>query len=181
MRNRPCRDDYHMVQALWIRVRSQDESTQHGCIVIAEDGKPLSQGYNGFPKDCDDEKMPQTRPDKYYIVLHSEENAILNCDVSMKGATAYITGPPCAHCWSQLIQKDIARVVFGPVRSTHKDSQHLEDSELQNRLIDLLLEGRDIDVVEWIPEDVDLLWDELDELKQLIQLSHMRRRGITRR
>lgn len=167
MRDRVSKDDHYMVAALWLKVRSPDESTQHGCVMVGADGKPLSWGYNGFPKGCDDELMPQTRPEKYLVILHSEENAILNCDVPMKGATAYITGPPCVHCWTYLIQKDIARIVYGPIRSTHSQSPHVDDDPEED-LIQLMLMGRDIEVVEWKPQALVLIQEELDNIKSLL-------------
>jgi len=168
VRERPSKIDYYMVAALWAKTRSPDESTQHGCVIIAKNGKPLSWGYNGFPKGCDDERMPQTRPEKYLVVLHSEENAILNCDVPMDGATAYITGPPCVHCWSHLIQKDIAKVVYGPIRSLHSQSQHVDDDP-NDSLIQLMLEDREIEVVEWVPDSWEMIHKELGCIMTLVE------------
>lgn len=160
MRERVCWDDYYMIAALWAKTRSPDESTQHGCVIVAQGGEVLSWGYNGFPRGCDDKLMPQTRPEKYSVILHSEENAILNCNVLMDGATVYVTGPPCVKCWPKLIQKGIKKVVYGPVYSTSPDSEHLKDDDL----IALMLKDRDIEIVKWEAKDWGLIRDELDDI-----------------
>ncbi len=164
MRNRPCLDDYYMTEALWIKARSPDENTQHGCIITTKSGKPLAQGYNGFPRGCVDSKMPQSRPEKYSVILHSEENAILSCDVSMEGATAYITGPPCVKCWAHLIQKGIKKVIYGPIRSKSPNSNHQADEQL----ISLMLENHDIEIIEWAPKNCDIIINELINIIDII-------------
>jgi deoxycytidylate deaminase len=49
-------------------------------------------------------------------MIHSEENAILNCTVQPwmvpGGLTAYITGHPCFRCANLLRQATVTRVVF---------------------------------------------------------------------
>jgi len=49
MRDRLSFDDYYMIMALWSKVRSPDESTQHGCIIVGKDGSILSWGYKKLP------------------------------------------------------------------------------------------------------------------------------------
>ena len=54
-------------------------------------------GYNGFPKDCSDDEFPWARQGdelntKYFYVVHSELNAILNYrGGSLEGAKLYVT------------------------------------------------------------------------------------------
>ena len=172
LRERVCWDDYFMVEALWAKVRSPDTSTQHGCIIVNTNNQPMGQGYNGYPKGVDDSKMPQTRPEKYPPILHADENAILNSNESLEGATMYITGPPCVHCWAQIIQKGISRVAYRPIVSTSSKSPHLKDSP-DNKLIQDMLENQRIEVVKWIPKDPDLIQKELELITQMTIATHV--------
>ncbi len=142
--------DWFMIQALWISQRSPDESTQHGCIIVDNDNRMLSYGYNGYPRKVDPNKMPKTRPEKYPPILHSEENAIYNCNESMKGATVYVTGPPCIHCLSAMIQKEVSKIVYGPVVSKDYKSPYLNAGP-DNQVVRDLLENHEIELVHWEP------------------------------
>ncbi len=165
-RARLCWEDYFMIQAMWSKVRSPDTSTQCGCVIVNKYGRLIGQGYNGYPKNIDDSKMPQTRPAKYPPILHAEENAILNTTTDCRGATIYITGPPCIHCWSHIIQKDIKRVVYGPIRTSPNGLYAKE----VNQIIQDMLENQNIEVVKWNPKDKGLIIQELKNIEQLIEL-----------
>lgn len=148
--------DWFMIQALWISQRSPDKSTQHGCVIVDKNNHMLSYGYNGYPVNVDDSKMPQTRPEKYPPILHSEENAIYNCNQSMEGATVYITGPPCIHCLAAMIQKRVSKIVYGHVKSANSKSPYLKDGP-ENDVAKLLLENQDIKMVLWEPDNAILI------------------------
>ena len=45
-------------------------------------------------------------------MIHSELNALLNAETSVVGATIYITGHPCLHCYQCLLQARISMIVF---------------------------------------------------------------------
>lgn len=168
LRNRVNWDDYFMIQALWAKVRSPDASTQCGCILVDKRGRPIGQGYNGYPSKVDDSKMPQTRPEKYPPILHSEENAILNATGNLEGATAYITGPPCTHCWAHIIQKGIKRVVYGPITTSPKGSYTDAKLDGPNQVVKDMLENQDIEVVRWIPDNQLLIKAELESIRRLV-------------
>lgn len=168
MRERLGWDDYFMIEALWAKARSPDMSTQHGCIIINKDRQVIGQGFNGYARGVDDNKMPQTRPQKYGPIIHSENNSILNCTGSLDGATAYTTGPPCVHCWAQIIQVGIKRVVYGPVRSTNSQSAHVKDDP-NNQVIQDMLENQSIEVVEWLPKNLGLILDELEGIITIVK------------
>lgn len=164
LRSRVEWDDYFMIETLWARVRSPDISTQCGCIIVNQNNQLLGQGYNGYPKKIDDNKMPQIRPDKYPPILHAEENAILNCTGSLEGSTLYVTGPPCIHCWAHIIQKGIKRVVYGPV-TVSSNGQYAKES---HQVIQDMLENQNIDVVKWIPINSELIQIELRKILRMM-------------
>lgn len=144
--------DYNMLKAFHAAKRSPDPHTKHGAFIADEYNRPISDGYNGYPRNCDDAAMPKTRtadtppgmPDKYMVTLHAEENAILNAERSLVGSTIYVTGEPCSLCWARIIQKGIARVVIGP-RGSHMIDERNQVAR------DLMLRRHKIEIVRWTP------------------------------
>lgn len=160
-----------MVMAFWASKRSPDESTKCGCVLVNKNKQIVGLGYNGYPRKVDESKMPKTRPEKYPPILHSEENAILNCNSNLEGATAYITGPPCIHCWSHIIQKGISRVVYGPV--TTSKAGIYSDSKLDSfpDVVNDMLANQDIEVVRWLPDNKQLLELESNSVLDFVRKS----------
>lgn len=173
LRERVSWDDYFMVQALWAKVRSPDTSTQCGCIIVNNKNQVVALGFNGYPRGIDDSKMPQTRPAKYPPILHSEENAILNSTSNLEGATLYVTGPPCTHCWAHIIQKGIKRVVYGPITTSSKGSYADAKIGELNEVVQDMLENQKIKIIKWIPKNIRLIQNELDSIKQLTIATHI--------
>jgi len=95
---------------------SKDPSTKVGCVVVGEDREIRSTGFNGFPRGIeDDSDRLEDREQKYPLICHAEENAIMHAariGVSLKGNTAYISWPPCSRCARSLIQAGVNEVVF---------------------------------------------------------------------
>lgn len=95
---------------------SKDPSTKVGCVVVGEDREIRSTGFNGFPRGIeDDSDRLEDREQKYPLICHAEENAIMHAariGVSLKGNTAYISWPPCSRCTRSLIQAGVNEVVF---------------------------------------------------------------------
>tara|TARA_B100000959_G_scaffold287397_1_gene371744 strand:+ start:4932 stop:5369 length:438 start_codon:yes stop_codon:yes gene_type:complete len=95
---------------------SKDPSTKVGCVVVGEDREIRSTGFNGFPRGIEDDlDRLEDREQKYPLICHAEENAIMHAartGVSLKGNTAYVTWPPCPRCTRSLIQAGVDEVVF---------------------------------------------------------------------
>ena len=95
---------------------SKDPSTKVGCVVVGEDREIRSTGFNGFPRGIeDDSDRLEDREQKYPLICHAEENAIMHAariGISLKGNTAYISWPPCSRCARSLIQAGVNEVVF---------------------------------------------------------------------
>ena len=61
-------DDYFMTMVYLVAMRSKDESTHIGAVVVGGDKEVRSVGYNGFPRGMDDNiKERQLRPLKYFF------------------------------------------------------------------------------------------------------------------
>ena len=94
---------------------SKDPSTKVGCVIVGPDREIRSTGFNGFPRGIDDDHRLDEREEKYPIICHAEENAIMHAariGVALKGCTAYVTWMPCTRCARSLIQAGISRVVY---------------------------------------------------------------------
>jgi dCMP deaminase len=158
-------DSYFSIMALWVSKRSPDISTKHGCVAVNKKNQIIGVGYNGFVRGTNDNLMPQERPLKYDCILHSEENCILNCNSSLENATLFITGFPCVKCWRLIIQSGIKKVIYGSIKSNHSQSIHLNDNQ-DNKLINLMLDGQGIEIVEWKPDNKNLI---LENLKEIVE------------
>lgn len=114
-KNRLSWDEFFLLQALLVSLRSHDPQTQCGCVLVSNNNTILSTGYNGFIRYFDDKVLPNLRPYKYDFMIHAEHNAILNCamnGISTNNAKAYITGMPCNNCLQYMWQAGIKKIIF---------------------------------------------------------------------
>jgi dCMP deaminase len=92
---------------------AKDPSTKVGAVIVDEDRRIVSLGYNGLPKGvADTHERLHNRELKYKTIIHGERNAILFAERSVRHCTLY-TWPfqPCSVCASMVIQVGISRVV----------------------------------------------------------------------
>ena len=91
---------------------SKDPSTQVGSVIVDDDKRVVSVGYNGFPKGIADNERLDNREEKYKVIVHAERNALLFANKDVKGCHIY-TCPfmPCSVCAGMIIQTGIKRVV----------------------------------------------------------------------
>jgi len=112
----PTWDELYIAMVRLVAMKSKDSSTKCGCVIVGPDHEVRSTGYNGLPRGVEyREDRTEVRPEKYFWFEHSERNAIYNAarmGLSLKGCTAYVTGPPCADCARGLIQAGIKEVVI---------------------------------------------------------------------
>ena len=103
---------------------SKDPSTKVGCVVVGEDREIRSTGFNGFPRGIEDRpERLEDREQKYPLICHAEENAIMQAariGVSLKNCIAYVTWPPCSRCARSLIQSGVREIVY-PAECTIPD------------------------------------------------------------
>jgi dCMP deaminase len=122
---------------------SKDPSTQVGAVIVDDEKKIVSLGYNGLPSQVADmSSILSNRYEKYKYIIHAETNAILTAKSSVKDCTLY-TFPflPCTNCASMIIQAGIKCVVsFECIDNRWKAA--LEDSKS-------LFEMADVECVEY--------------------------------
>jgi len=111
-------DEYFMGIALITAKRSNDPSSQVGAVIVDDEHKVVSIGYNGMPRNIDDEALSWNKNEgldsKYLYVCHAEFNAILNSrnGNSVKDCTIYVTLFPCNECAKAMIQTGIKKVIY---------------------------------------------------------------------
>ncbi|MHC5115122.1 MAG: deoxycytidylate deaminase [Planctomycetota bacterium] len=142
---RPSWDEYFLRLAEDVSRRSPDPSTKHGCVIVDADRRVVSTGYNGPVAGLTNDIVPLTRPEKYDWLIHAEDNAVAFARCDLRGATAYVTGAPCAACFRRLVQVGIRRIVHG-----ERTAASLTASEL-----DACQKMADDLGVEWVLRTVD--------------------------
>ena len=125
-----------------VKLKSKDQSTQIGAVIVGEDNEVLSTGYNSFPRGMDDSKQErQERPEKYFWFEHAERNAIYNAarvGTQLKGSTIYLTsGLPCMDCARGIVNSGI-KVVYCKQVCTTKNKEKWDES--QSKSLQLLNE-----------------------------------------
>ncbi len=111
---------------------SKDPSKGVGCVMVGKGREILSTGYNGFPRGVEDDCRLNDRFKKYPIIVHAEENAIINATrvgVSLKGSTAYVTWQPCSRCARMLIQVGVEEIVTPACEVVERWKDDFEISE----------------------------------------------------
>lgn len=131
-----------------VAMRSHDAETKVGSVLVKESsGAVIATGCNGFVRAAPDNLLPNTRPEKYAVIIHSEQNLILNCahhGVSMEGAFVVCTLTPCTACTRNLYQVGVTKVY---AKAKYKD-------------FDQILKMPDIKVTESLTQEgfVELLY-----------------------
>ena len=111
-----------MLTAMLWAGRSKDPSTQVGACFVNKNGRVISAGYNGTPRNWNDELFPWgSNPKdgeeniKYPYVIHAEMNGVLNYDgpkTDFDGSTVFVTLFPCSNCAKLLIQLGVKKIVY---------------------------------------------------------------------
>ena len=128
--------EYFLEIAEVVKLKSKDQSTQIGAVVVGEGKNVLSTGYNSFPRGLDDSLQErQERPEKYFWIEHAERNAIYNAaleGVSLKNSTIYLTsGLPCMDCARGIVNSGI-KVVWCKRVCTTKNKEKWEESQMKS-------------------------------------------------
>lgn len=108
-------DSFCMDLAKFIAKKSKDRSRKIGCVIIGPDNEVRSTGYNGFPRNVnDDVEERHQRPEKYFWTEHAERNAIYNAariGTSLKGCRIYTSWFPCIDCARAIVQSGIIEII----------------------------------------------------------------------
>lgn len=109
-------DELFMGMAKVMAQRSSCLSRHVGCIIVDEDYKVLSSGFNGPPRgvphciECQREESGKGLD--YCFAVHAEQNALLQCPNVSKIHTVYVTSSPCITCVKLLMNTTCQRIVY---------------------------------------------------------------------
>lgn len=106
---------------------SKDPSTKVGAVIVDNQNRVVSLGYNGPPRGVEDDPTI-SREAKLRRTIHAEKNAILFSRGGSAGSTLYVTHFPCAQCAAMIVQSGIAKVVC-PVPSEEFAQRWKEEFE----------------------------------------------------
>jgi len=106
-------DRWFLGMADYVSSASKDPSTKVGAVIVDENRRIVSTGYNGLPQGVEDtDERLNNRELKYKLIVHGERNALLFAGRSVHGCTLYTTPfMPCSVCAGMVIQAGIKRVV----------------------------------------------------------------------
>ncbi len=119
MENRPSWNEYFMELANLAKGRSTCLRRQVGCVIV-KDKHVLATGYNGAPaglphcSKCIREQMgiPSGARHEMCRAVHAEQNAIIQAERSIKGASVYCTTFPCVICAKMLINCGVSAIYY---------------------------------------------------------------------
>ena len=110
-------DHYFMKIAETVALKSKDPSSQMGCVIVDQNKRVVSLGYNGMLQGADESKMTLSeRPMKYYFAIHSEMNALIFAKRDLTGCTLYNRVATCENCLKYCLQAGIKRFVYEELR-----------------------------------------------------------------
>jgi dCMP deaminase len=98
-------------------LKSKDNNTKIGVVLVGKNNEIVSTGYNSFPRGINDDVAErQEKPEKYFWFEHAERNCIYNAariGVSTLGTTMYMTcGISCADCARAIISAGVEKIVL---------------------------------------------------------------------
>ena len=120
-------DEYFMKIAETVALKSKDPSSKMGCVIVNENRRVVSLGYNGLIQGANENKLTLSeRPMKYRFVIHSEMNALLFAREDLRGSTVYNQTATCDNCLKHCLQAGVRRFVYRNLRvnSHATDPEH---------------------------------------------------------
>ena len=135
-------DEYFMQIAEAVSLKSKDPSSKMGCVIVDQNKRVVSMGYNGMVQGANESKMTLSeRPMKYYFAIHSEMNALIFAKRDLTGCTVYNRVATCENCLKYCLQAGIKRFVYRELRvhSHSSDPKHsMTNIETDEAIIRLL-------------------------------------------
>lgn len=112
---------------------SKDPDNKVGAVLVSEDNRILSTGFNGLPKGIDD----FSSKDKLAMTVHAEVNCLIRAQPWPGKRTLYISRYPCSQCAALIVQAEVTRVVCPqPEKSSSwHNSMQVADALLASALV----------------------------------------------
>ena len=130
-------DERFLALAAQIGRWSKDRSAKAGCLIVGEDRLIRSTGFNGFPRNIDDDEPSRhERPAKYSWTEHAERNAVYNAarlGISTFGCICYVNWFPCVDCARAIVQAGMVRLVG--LEPDQRDPRWGEEFQFASKLL----------------------------------------------
>ena len=144
-------DAYFMKIAETVALKSKDPSSKMGCVIVDQNKRVVSLGYNGMVQGADESKMTlKERPMKYHFAIHSEMNALIFARRDLTGCTIYNRVATCENCLKYCLQAGIKRFVYEELR-VHSHStdptKSMTNVETDEAVIRLLTSMPDVETL----------------------------------
>jgi len=127
-------DEYFMEIANVVAKKSKDPSTKVGCVITTCNNEPVSFGYNGFIAKCDENCMTFERPQKYFLTIHAEMNALTFACRPLHNCKVYITHASCENCLKHLLQAGVKEIIYEKTNTNGK----MIDKDKQEAIIRMI-------------------------------------------
>lgn len=122
-------------QAEVVAENSPDAQTKVGVLIVdKEDGAIIMSSWNGFIRGANDSVLPKTRPAKYEVMQHAEQNAICLCAKrgnATNNCFAVVTLSPCKDCMRTLWQSGISTIYFKDKYKDFDDQLKMLDLDIE--------------------------------------------------
>lgn len=108
----PSWDEYFLQICNVVKLRSKDHKRQVGAVLVSNDNKIISTGYNGLKTRSDDNINWNDRELIHLLVLHAETNCLLHATSKFENTTLYLTLSPCANCIKLIASSGVKKIIF---------------------------------------------------------------------
>ena len=172
-------DEYFLKIAETVALKSKDPSSKMGCVIVDQNKRVVSLGYNGLIQGANESKMTLTeRPMKYYFAIHSEMNALLFAYRDLTGCTLYNRVATCENCLKYCLQAGIKRFVYRELRvhsystDPKKSMTNVETDEAVIRLLSSMPDVETLNITNgktYIEDILDSYPKDSEEHKRLAQ------------
>ncbi len=172
-------DDYFLKIAETVALKSKDPSSQMGCVIVDQNKRVVSVGFNGLIRGADESKMTLSeRPMKYRFVIHSEMNALIYARQDLEGCTIYNRVATCDNCLKHCLQAGIKRFVYRELRvhshstDPSKSMTNIETDEAVIRLLSSMPEVQTLNLTNgktYIEDILDSYPKDSEEYNRLVK------------
>ena len=163
--NIPQWDEYFMQLCNVVKLRSRDTKRQVGSILVSDDNRIISTGYNGLKKGSNDDIDWNNRDLIHLLVLHAEVNCLLYATSRFENTTLYSTLSPCHNCIKLIASSNVKKIIYQDkykdydsvkeicqfynieITQFHKNTKNKENNIPMYKLEYIKLEDSDSDMV----------------------------------
>ena len=127
---RPSWNKYFMQLAEVVATRSPYRKTTVGCIIVSEDNRIVSSGYNGYFAGAPHVAIIEDGHEQ--STVHAEANAICysarHSTEKLDGCSIYITHYPCLNCFKMIVSAGITKIFYKHDKNNNSLIDQLKDS-----------------------------------------------------